>query len=344
MIHIFSTKVRDGKGGISTALNGYAEAFVKLNVTVKYHTTHSDSNKFSHFLNSFLAALKVKPGDVCWFHLGPWFSIFRKAILISVCKLKGGKIVIHFHSRKTHKYLNDFLGATVIRLLYILADHFVVLTQWWSEQFLDKGFYDKVIISPNPIDSQLVDYILSSSKDNNLQCSKKSAVITVLSMGRLIEEKGFEQTIKALKYLPDNYKLKIAGSGPLENSLNKLVQELHLSNRVQFLGWVDYESKLELLESVDIFCLPSKFDSFGMVYLEALAANIPVVALNYQAIPDVVPRQFGVLCDNNDPLSLSSAIVQAHLLGEINSAEYVLDNFSPEFVTKRFLENVKYSG
>lgn len=341
MIHIYSTKIKDGKGGISTALVGYVEALEELNVAVKIHTTHDRGNKIISFIRSFFSAFSVQKGDICWFHVGPWFSMLRKFFIMVICKLKGGRVIVHFHSRKTHTYLNNILGYKAIQILYLISERFVVLTPWWRKQFILHGFSDDVIVSPNPIDNQLLKVILSEKSSDNKKKHIHTNEIIVLIMGRLVEDKGFEQTIHAFTKLPSNYHLLVAGAGPLDSVLKTMVADYNLDDRVTFLGWVDYKDKFNLLSGVDIFCLPSKFDSFGMVYLEALAVNIPVVALNYQAIPDVVPEVYGVLCDNDNPEALANAIISAHELGDINSKEYVRLHYSPELVTAQFLENIK---
>ncbi len=345
MIHIFSTELKSGKGGISTALVGYVESLRERDVPINLVTTHSGVNKVGNFFKALASAFRVKSGDVCWFHVGPWFSILRKSIFILICKLKGAKVVVHFHSAKTHHYLHSSFGRLCLKCLYFLSDHFVVLTNWWKSEFAHHGFDEKVFVSPNPIDSQLVQ-LIEENKVRFLEGKKleETAFVNILAMTRLVEGKGFREIINALHILPSNYKLSIAGSGPLEEQLKKQVQALGLSDRVTFLGWVDYGSKLELFSNTDLFCLPSRFDSFGMVYLEALSANIPVVALNFQAIPDVVPEGMGVLIDNDDPVSLACAIQEAAEIRDIKGDEYVLSKYSPEPVTKRFLKNVEYSA
>ncbi|HHF3408421.1 TPA: glycosyltransferase family 4 protein [Vibrio alginolyticus] len=345
MIHIFSTELKNGKGGISTALVGYVESLRANNIEFELTTTHSEGNKIRDLISSCKSALSVKKGDVCWFHCGPWFSMLRKTLLILLCKTQGAKIVIHFHSRKTHSYLNNVVGRCYLSFLYSIADNFVVLTKWWKSQFSSKGFTHKVVVSPNPIDQQILQFIKRNQASPQIKkFFPEKPTIDVLSMARLVEDKGLRETISAFQHLPPHYHLHIGGTGPLENELRQQVNNFGLQDRVHFLGWVDYEAKLELFSKTELFCLPSRFDSFGMVYLEALSANIPVVALNFQAIPDVVPEGMGVLIDNDDPVSLACAIKVAAEMRDIKGDEYVLSKYSPEPVTKRFLKNVEYSA
>jgi glycosyltransferase involved in cell wall biosynthesis len=128
-------------------------------------------------------------------------------------------------------------------------------------------------------------------------------------MTRLVEGKGIDTAIRALSLLDARYSLTVAGTGPMENRLRELAEELSLGERVKFVGWVEYEQKLDLLDEADVFCLPSRNDSFGMVYLEAMAAGVPIVALNHGPIPDVVrDGKDGVLIKDDAPLTVADGI------------------------------------
>ena len=177
------------------------------------------------------------------------------------------------------------------------------------------------MVSPNPADEQLE--ALAAQ-----EMTKKHGVkIQVLSMARL--EAGIKQFWCLNIYL-DNYTLTIAGVGAQEAELKQLIANNLLEHKVSMLGRIDYEAKSQLLASADVFCLPSKFDSFGMVHIEAMAANLPVVALNYQAIPNVVPVFAGKLIVNDDEISLSDAIKVVSEMcfsdSDIKSSEFVMKN------------------
>lgn len=337
-IKIFSTALKSGKGGISTALVGYVSSLSKM-ALLEFVVTHEEGKKITAFLTSFKSAWKTEPGEICWFHMGPWFSMIRKLILIFICKIKKGVVVSHFHSPRVFDYLNKRPFKLLLSLIINLSDKVVVLTPWWKKM-LSEAFPEhqhKFIISANPIDKQLS--VLAQEKIRHERTDK----INVLSMSRLEIGKGVDKTILAFKLLPDNFHLAIAGTGNQENALKDLVEKSGLSDRVSFLGWVNYESKIELLKKASVFCLPSKLDSFGMVYLEAMAANLPIVALNYQAIPDVVPLFAGVLADKDDAEVLADAIINASKMvfsSDELPSEYISRVFDEDYISKEFLKNV----
>lgn len=350
---IFSTQVKSGKGGISTALVGYIEEFERNKINYSVITTHSENSRAIDFLSSLKYCFKISRGDVCWFHAGPWFSILRKLLLALICKLKGGEVVFHFHSPKTVDYLNSPVSLLLIKLIVIISDRIVLLTPWWLDVFV-KYFgdqIDKFLISNNPIDAQLESFASKTLEnkipDNSNRNEKNdrippNSVVKILAMARLEKGKGVDKVIESLQFLPENFELIVAGTGSQESYLKSLVEKLDLSSRVVFRGWVDYSVKSDLFNCVDIFCLPSKLDSFGMVYLEAMAFNLPIVALDYQAIPDVVSESCGILIEPNyHSPQLAEAIQKASQM-KVYSSKYLLDHFTSRKIAKNFLKGIKY--
>lgn len=98
-------------------------------------------------------------------------------------------------------------------------------------------------------------------------------------MGRFVQKKGVDVLIRACKILYEkniNFKLLIAGDGEEFDNIKKLVADLKLQNKIEFLGWVS--NKEEFFNQIDIFCLPSYHEPFGLVLLEAFMYSTPVVA------------------------------------------------------------------
>ena len=338
MINIYSTEVGIGKGGISTALVGYIKEFSNKKIKYKLINTHAENKKSKLFLLACYEALRTKRDDICWFHCGPWFSMVRKLILIILCKMMGGKIIVHFHSPKMSNYSESKSLRFFLKLFFILSDKVIVVAPWWKDflSYYYPEYKDKIIVSLNPLDDQLIKLAKS-----NYTKEHKSNYIHVLSLSRLVEGKGVDKTIKAFRNLPDNYRLTIAGDGPQKEYLERLIQEYDLTSRVKLIGWVDYSEKLSLYKTADIFCLPSKLDSFGMVYLEAMSANIPVIALNYQAIPNILPDFSVILLDDDNDESIANAIKSlSYIKKDLSLSTYVLDKFNASTIVNNFVENI----
>jgi len=103
-------------------------------------------------------------------------------------------------------------------------------------------------------------------------------------------------------------RMVVAGDGPLGEPLRTLARELGIQDRVVFLGLC--ERVPTVMRALDIFVLASKFETFGVVLLEAKAAGIPVVATDINEIPEIVRNnQDGLLFPSGDVQKLASAFV-----------------------------------
>jgi glycosyltransferase involved in cell wall biosynthesis len=103
----------------------------------------------------------------------------------------------------------------------------------------------------------------------------------VLSAGRLVPGKGFEQVLQALARLADDHAdlhCVIAGDGALRRRLTTLATELGLDERVHFVGNLEQGDLLAMMARADVFALPSAPEGFGLVHLEAMTQGTPVIA------------------------------------------------------------------
>jgi glycosyltransferase involved in cell wall biosynthesis len=119
----------------------------------------------------------------------------------------------------------------------------------------------------------------------------------VVFVGRLVEKKGVEYLIRAMREVRDrvpNLELVIAGSGPLYQPLRKLAAGLGLGGAVMFLGAMSHTDVVPLLRNAEVACVPSIIDSRGetdgmpTVVLEAMAAGVRVVGTAVDGIPDIL--------------------------------------------------------
>jgi glycosyltransferase involved in cell wall biosynthesis len=127
---------------------------------------------------------------------------------------------------------------------------------------------------------------------------------------RLIEQKGVRYGLDTFIQLAGNFPtahLLVVGEGPLRPELEASTHKAGLSNRIHFLGWrVDAPA---LMAGLDILLAPSLWEGFGLVLLEAMAQQTPIVASRVSAIPEVVSdRETGLLVDPRDVNGLKDAI------------------------------------
>lgn len=173
----------------------------------------------------------------------------------------------------------------------------------------------------------------------------------ILSVGRLIDWKGTKFLIKAMPLVLDKYpdsKLIIAGTGPELEFLKNEARDLGLQNRIEFMGVVPSSDLLSYYKSADVFVLPSihhkgKTEGLGVVLLEAMAANCPVIGSNVGGIPDIITDgENGFLVPEKDSIALAEKI--AILLSDNTlsdkfrkaGCETVLKSYSWEIISRKF--------
>jgi 1,2-diacylglycerol 3-alpha-glucosyltransferase len=116
---------------------------------------------------------------------------------------------------------------------------------------------------------------------------------TLLFVGRVDGEKRIDLLLQALHMIDhDNIQLAIAGRGAAENALKKLAQDLDLGDRVRFTGYIPDVDLPGLLNSIDVFAMPSEAELLSIASLEALSCGRPILAANAQALPELVDQGF----------------------------------------------------
>jgi len=147
--------------------------------------------------------------------------------------------------------------------------------------------------------------------------AKTSGDSVILTVARQYPRKNTATLLAAMAKLTDKLsaaKLRVVGDGPELASLMAQSRRLDLGDRVTFLGTVTDAELQREYRHADLFCLPSRQEGFGIAFLEAMAAGLPVVAANAGAVPELVQDQHtGLLVDPNDPNALAAAL--AELLG-----------------------------
>ncbi len=132
----------------------------------------------------------------------------------------------------------------------------------------------------------------------------------LLLAGRFTEEKGFDTAIEAFSLIKNpRPKLWIAGDGKLRKALEMQVKTLHLENRVHFTGSLQKTKVLELMNQTTVVIIPSYFESFGLIALEAMQMGRPVIASSVGGLPEIIRGgETGLLVKPSDPKILSQAI------------------------------------
>lgn len=149
--------------------------------------------------------------------------------------------------------------------------------------------------------------------ENRAQWGIEDGEVVYGTVARLVPQKSLHTLLEAFSKLSQSKdvkaKLVIVGDGPLESELKDLAQSLGIQDRVV---WPGRRSDIEVvMKSFDVFVLPSIYEGFGLVLLEAMAASLPIIASKVSAIPEIIVHETtGLLCEAQNVENFSSALEQ----------------------------------
>ncbi len=148
--------------------------------------------------------------------------------------------------------------------------------------------------------------------------ARRNPVFTIVSVGRLVEHKGFRDLVEACGVLDrhgvSNFECRIIGEGEQRSELEALIAERGLEGIVRLRGAMEQLEVLNAIGAADLFVLPCVVEKTGMqdgipvALMEAMALGVPVVSTKVSGIPELVKDGAGILVEPGDPRSLASAM------------------------------------
>ena len=132
------------------------------------------------------------------------------------------------------------------------------------------------------------------------------------TIGRLVPQKDYPTLLSAFSNVLESEPstdLYVVGEGHLQKDLIELSKSLGINDKVHWLGKTEYIK--EFLSKIDLFILPSKYEGFGLVLLEAMVANTPIIASNNSSIPEVLGKTYEGLFLTGDVNALAQQIKTA---------------------------------
>ena len=171
-------------------------------------------------------------------------------------------------------------------------------------------------ISTNTVGLHLITNLMNGQSSN----------YKIGTIGRLVPQKDYPTLLNAfsnvLKSLPDT-DLYVVGEGYLQKDLIELSKSLGINDKVHWLGKTEYIN--EFLSKIDLFILPSKYEGFGLVLLEAMVTKKPVIAANNSAIPEVLGKTYEGLFSTGDVNALAQQIKTA--ISDKNFSERLVQSY-----------------
>jgi glycosyltransferase involved in cell wall biosynthesis/GT2 family glycosyltransferase len=293
-------------------------SFLCLFLYVVFHRYHHSKN-FKHdtiiFLRSVYLAGALKDMNINHIH-SPWADVNAFVSLIASKLLK---IPYTVQARAHDVHRKTYLYATAEKFMNA---EFVVTNTRYNEShlksFLDREAWGKIHTIYNGINLDQFEPRPDSRNTSNQ--------IVILSVARLIEQKGLVYLLKSCRILKDRgYSFTCNVIGGLEKPLYinyyvmlmKLHRQLGLEERVFFLGDQPFHKVLEEYRNADIFVLPCVIAEDGSrdvtpnSLIEAMAMKLPVISTNVTGIPEIVENDVsGILIPSHNEIALAEAIIK----------------------------------
>jgi glycosyltransferase involved in cell wall biosynthesis len=270
-------------------------------------------------------------GKVDIFHAHDWLvanagiglkHVFRKPLIATIHSTEiGRRNGIHFDYERMIHETEAWLTYEAWRVI-CCSDYMVSHVKWAF------GLpADKLVMIPNGVEIEAYKKI----ENENLSSFRSKFALPeekiVLFVGRLVYEKGVHVLINAVPKVLEkvNAKFVIVGNGYMKEQLSNIVRNMGLAHKVHFAGFVDDETLRKLQKCADVSVVPSLFEPFGIVALEAMAAKSPVVVSDTGGLSEIVEHEVtGVKVYANNPESLAWGITRV-LLDE-NFAKRIKEN------------------
>jgi glycosyltransferase involved in cell wall biosynthesis len=172
--------------------------------------------------------------------------------------------------------------------------------------------------------------------------TKDTSTVKVLTCANLIKRKNVDKLILSMRGL-DGFVLKIAGDGVELGMLKKLVAQNKLENRVEFLGKLSQKEVFTQMQNSHLFVLPSVSETFGMVYLEAMANGCVTVCTKNDGIDGIIIDGENGFLTEPTPEGIKKTLIRIknfETLDKIveNSLE-TIKNYTPEICADNYLKN-----
>jgi glycosyltransferase involved in cell wall biosynthesis len=279
----------------------------------------------------FLKALKLNKKnnyDIAWSIMASQASIAASLFSAIGGSAHGGKIfnkkiklILTLQEGDEEEYLARYvfnikwLYKILIRPWHLSvfkkADKITAISNYLKERAIKNGVKVPVEIVPNGVNIEIFDCRFSIADLDNLKNSLgiKEGEKVLITTSRLVKKNAVEDIIEAMRFLLGNIKLLILGEGPLKTNLELCVTRYALRDRVIFLGQIENKEIPKYLKISDIFIRPSLSEGLGNSFLEAMAADVPVIGTSVGGIPDFLHEgETGLFCEVNNPEGIAEKV------------------------------------
>ncbi|MEY2665320.1 MAG: hypothetical protein RLZZ480_425 [Candidatus Parcubacteria bacterium] len=168
------------------------------------------------------------------------------------------------------------------------ADVIQVISTFLGKWAKRKGFAGMPVLVPNAVNTAhfAQEYTRDELREVRREFGYSDDDVLLVTTSRLVHKNAVDDVIRAIALLPEKVKFIVFGTGPDEEKLKALISTLGVSNRVQLRGQIGHAEMPKYLKACNIFIRPSRSEGMGNSFVEAMAAELPVIATQEGGIAD----------------------------------------------------------
>ncbi len=171
---------------------------------------------------------------------------------------------------------------------FTCADTIQVISTFLRKWAKRRGFHKEPVLIPNAVNTA---HFMQAYSNEELRVVRREFGVAdddvlLVTTSRLVHKNAIDDVVRAIALLPPNVKFIVFGTGPDEILLKSLITELKIEDRVQLRGQIGHAEMPKYLKACDIFIRPSRSEGMGNSFVEAMAAELPVIATQEGGIAD----------------------------------------------------------
>lgn len=265
-----------------------------------------------------LKAFQKKYGKADLIHAHVGFPAGHIARLISE-KEKISYMITEQMSPFPHRYYVDKRGDLIpaLRQAYLHSSQNIAISHALAQAMRKQDIHNITVI-PNLVDE---DFFKPAPE------KRPNEKFTFFSLGRMVPQKGIDILLKAFAQLQTEAKLHIGGDGPYLSAYKQMAADLKISQNIQWLGSLDKSRARVEFQQCDAFILPSRHESMGVVFAEAMACGKPVIATICGGPEEFIDTSTGFLVPTGEAGPVAEAMEK--MMKE-------QPDFDPEVIRKKF--------
>lgn len=340
--------LKNGFKPIICVFKNTGELKIELNQNIEiYELENFVPDKPNKTISTIIATVKLlrliyktRPDIIYSRH---WQTKIPSSIAGRITKTKTVLVDVNNPLEEMYKKKSKIISYILRRCSYNLSKNVIAVSKDLSSEV--KKYYKlnfNVDTIYNCID---LDYIKEKSSETVEHHWFNDPTPIIVSIGRLVPQKGFEYLIKAIKIVNNSMQVRLLliGDGNEKKSIINLSKELLIEDKVDLIGFKS--NPYPYLKNADLFVLSSNFEGFGIVLIEAMAVGLPVISTDCEYGPKEIINDYqnGILVSKKSPEIIADKIIEILKNDELRSnlSKYAIERskyFSRDKMVKRYVE------